>query len=498
MKLKTSLDHYSLINILSDLIVDKNLVESNRYTYVTDNSTDVKELSIFVAVSGTKSDGNNFVDDAIKRGAKLLITERRPDMQDSNWIQVSSARKAIAKISTIVYGDPSRRMNLMGVTGTNGKSTTAVLMRSIIEASGHKCALIGTIFNYNGKTFQRAVMTTPDSDQLNSFLSESTANGCDYAVMEVSSHSLDQDRVGYMEFCGAIFTNLTHDHLDYHKSKEQYAASKSKLFSMLPSHAIAAINKNDTFHDYMLSQCRCGKAISYGASSNYDIKILSEDLNSQLLSLTLNGATIEIKTNLIGSHNALNILAVSSLASGMGIQGEIIRKGVESVRFVPGRLQSVDYGQGFKVFVDYAHTPSALEAVLKTLRKLTSSKLIVVFGCGGDRDKTKRAPMGKVVAEFADYSIVTNDNPRSESPEMIADEILKGFGRNKYDVILDRQEAIKKAFETASVSDDVIVIAGKGHEDYQIIGNKVIHFDDREICHQLLRDLIVRKACVTV
>lgn len=497
MKIPLKLTSEELHNILRSVITGARVSGGRRYSFITDNSLEVTQGCVFVAVRGVKIDSNAFIGGAVADGATCIISDQpmRHDLP-VDQITVTSSRAALAMLAAAAFGNPASNLRVLGVTGTSGKSTTAHLLKTVLEAAGEKTACIGTIYNYDGVMSYKSDLTTPTPLYINSFFSKAVANGCRWAVMEVSSHALDQERVAGIRFSGAVFTNLSHEHIDYHKTMENYARAKSKLFEALGGGAVAVINADDPYGDYMAGRCTSNKILMYGRNEvGNNFRILKEDRTGQVLQVTALGASFEVKTSLIGVHNAYNILAASVMALALGIDAGVIAGSIEGVKFIPGRLQSMDFGQDFGVFVDYAHKPRALEVVLDTLRRLTKGRLIVVFGCGGDRDREKRPMMGRIASELADYVIVTSDNPRSEEPKAIIDEILKGVKGSHHEVIDDRYLAIERAIESASTGDTVLV-AGKGHEDYQIVGKCVYHFDDREVCYEILRNSMLRKLSV--
>ena len=451
----------------------------------------VRDNFIFVAIKGNKDDGHKFIEDAVNKGAKAVVVQiPNPKSQipkDISVIGVRDTRKAVAKLAAAFYKNPSSQLKVVGITGTNGKTTISYLIESILKEAGFNPAVIGTInYRFKDKVIS-SKNTTPGPIELQSMLAQMRGEGVNYAVMEVSSHALDQDRTGAVNFHSAIFTNLTQDHLDYHKTKANYFRAKSKLFKDLSSGSFAIIN-NDDAYGAKIKKLTKAKIITYGIDCSSDIQ--ARDIRFDISQTEFILKTAEIKTNfqtrLIGRHNVYNILASVAFALSEGLDLEVVKSAIERFNFVPGRLERINGNADFSVFVDYAHTEDALSNVIKALRRLSQKRIIVVFGCGGERDKTKRPKMGHVVSELADYAIITNDNPRSENPQAIIDDIKKGIRKNNYCIIPQRQEAIIKSLSLAK-SGDIILVAGKGHENYQILKDKAVHFDDREVITACLR-----------
>lgn len=451
------------------------------------DSKAVNKDYLFVAVPGTKIDGHRFAQEAVERGAVAIVMEKQVMLGDGvAKIYVKDSRRALARIANEFYGRPAEKLRCIGITGTNGKTTISYLMDSIVSAAGHKAGLIGTINYRIGERVIPATNTTPGPVELYNFMSRMLQNSIDHLVMEVSSHSLDQRRVEGIDFAAAIFTNLTGDHLDYHKTLEEYFSAKAKLFDGLGSGSYAIINIDDEWGK-KLSRRSKGKVMTYGTKAGADFLAGGIDLSLDGTKFAVNtpGGEIKIDTKLIGLHNVYNITAAVAAGSALGFLLKEIKRGVENVRVVPGRLESIDCGQPFKVFVDYAHTDDALYNVLSALRPLITERIIVVFGCGGDRDKTKRPRMGKVAGKLADLVIVTSDNPRSEDPRAITEEITARIRTGNYTVVVDRMQAIRQALSAAH-DGDCVLIAGKGHETYQVLKDTTIAFDDREIARKIL------------
>lgn len=447
---------------------------------------------LFVAFQGGTFDGHNFIADAVKRGAAAVVAEKDIEA-DVPVLVVPDSRAALPALAAGLFNYPSRKMTMVGVTGTNGKTTTAHMLQSIFQADGKKAGLIGTLGARIGDEFIETEHTTPESSDLQQALARMVDEKVDAVVMEVSSHALVQGRSAYCEFDCAIFTNLTQDHLDFHGTLEDYLAAKLKLFSEYPLRSakrfVAAVNMDDPSAEAVLKAVK-GDVITYGIDSHADVTGSEIDVNASGISfvITYVGRSERITVPVGGYFNAYNSLSAAAAGLALGIDFETVVKGLENVPKVAGRFESIDCGQDFWVLVDYAHTPDGLENVLRTARSLTKKRLIAVFGCGGNRDKSKRPIMGRIGAELADLAVITSDNPRKEAPMAIIKDILEGVPLNaKPEVVVDRREAIEHAIMTAEPG-DVVVIAGKGHEDYQIFANETIHFDDREVAREVLEN----------
>ncbi|MCX5677715.1 MAG: UDP-N-acetylmuramoyl-L-alanyl-D-glutamate--2,6-diaminopimelate ligase [Candidatus Omnitrophica bacterium] len=460
---------------------------------VTDDSRKVEAGDLFVAVRGYSLDASKFVDLALKAGARAIVTEKdfnsRPGVAK---ILVDDTRSAMSTIADNFYGHPSCKLKVIGITGTNGKTTITYLIESVVKAAGKADAgIIGTInYRFNGKVFT-AINTTPGPMLLQEMLAEMAASKIGCAIMEVSSHSLDQGRVDNILFDVGIFTNLTSDHLDYHKTTTNYFKAKRRLFDKLKTKGRAVLNMDDKKVASLKGSIKSG-IITYGIKSKADVTAENIALSMDGTRFTVNapGMSFEMRTKLIGIHNVSNVLAAVAAALALKIPKKAIIEGIESVDKVPGRLEAVETGQPFKIFVDFAHTEDALFNVLNLLREVAKRRIVTVFGCGGNRDRTKRPLMGKVACKYSDHVIVTSDNPRFEKPEDIIGEIEAGIkGKfSNYDIIADRKEAISKALGSA-LKDDIIIIAGKGHEGYQIIKDKIMPFDDRKVALSILKKL---------
>lgn len=452
-------------------------------TGVQEDSRLVQPGHLFIARSGTKTDGSQFLADAQKAGAVAAITSKRLDGVPLPQI-VSTNPAAASILANLFYHEPSSSVRLLGITGTNGKTTTTYLIRHILTKVGIRCGMIGTVEIDDGKTRREATMTTPGAVELAELLASMRDKGCRACAMETSSHALDQHRATGLRYAAAAFTNLTGDHLDYHKTMEAYADAKARLFEQLSPESVACVNVDDQWSQRMI-QGTAARVIGWGfaAGADYrarDIAVTSNGSNFVLV--TPDGKT-EVKMQLIGRHNIENALcAAAVVGETFGLSVHQIASGLSDAQGAPGRLQAVRSGQPFAVLVDYAHTDDAMENVLSALRPLTRGKLRVLFGCGGDRDRTKRPRMARTALKLADAIYVTSDNPRTENPQSIIDEIMSGFPSDTEKAITvepDRRRAIEQVMNDAD-ENDVVLLAGKGHENYQIIGTTKHHFDDVE------------------
>ncbi len=460
---------------------------------VTADSRKVTAGGLFVALAGPKTHGAKFIEDAMARGAQIIVTGMTgissPIPDGILYLKTEDPQAFLAQALSNFYHDPSGSIRLIGITGTNGKTTITYLLETMLAAAGKTSGVIGTINHRYGKKILKADNTTPGLVDNVRILAEMVAEKIDYCAMEVSSHALDQRRVEGLDFQYAIFTNLTSDHLDYHKDRETYFGAKAKLFTGLAKNRRAIINIDDEFGP-RLKDMTAAPVWTYAIKKPADFSARRIELGftGTCFELVTPLGTIEIMTPLIGLHNIYNILSVAAVGVGEEIPLCLIKKGVEALSQVPGRLERIEAGQDFYVFVDYAHTEDAMRNVLSSLRAVKKSRLTVVFGCGGDRDKTKRARMANVVEELSDFAIVTTDNPRSEDPQQIVQNIIGGFRKQDFKVILDRGEAIMEALRVTQKG-DVVLIAGKGHENYQIFKDKTIDFDERKIVLQSLMTL---------
>lgn len=464
---------------------------------VTHDSRACEEGSVFVAIRGEKLDAHRFIPQAVERGAIAIISEATsPGVAAPAWIQVAEARAALALAAAAVHGHPSERLNLVGVTGTNGKTTTAHLIDSIIRASEGTSAMFGTIAHRIADEAATAMHTTPEASDIQRMLARAVAAGCRSAVMEVSSHAIELHRADALKFAVAVFTNLTRDHLDYHKTMESYFSAKEKLFTGALGFqpGVSVINVDDQYGRRLFRTAK-GERLSYGLGNRSDVG--TDDFKVGPRGLEFTAGTpkgkIQIASSLVGRPHVYNILAAVTTGLALGASLEDIARGVATCPTVSGRFEQVTvddtYRAPFMVIIDYAHTDDALRNVLQTARELAGSagRVITVFGCGGDRDRTKREPMGEIAGRLSDLAIVTSDNPRTEDPEAIIADIEPGLrhaGR-PYIKLTDRREAIFRAVEEARAG-DVVLIAGKGHETYQIIGERRIHFDDHEVAREAM------------
>jgi UDP-N-acetylmuramoyl-L-alanyl-D-glutamate--2,6-diaminopimelate ligase len=467
-------------------------------TDVTHDSRQAGAGSLFVAIRGLTMDGHRFVDDVMRRGAAGIISElERPADFTGAWLQVADARAALALAAAVVHGNPSHHLKLIGVTGTNGKTTTTYLIFALAEAAGEKPAMLTTVEYRIGDESTPAVRTTPEASDTQRFLREALDKGSKAAAMEASSQALDLHRCDGLKFRAAIFTNLTQDHLDYHHTMENYFDAKKRLFDgrLGEKPDISVINADDEWGVKLAKELKANgqRVVTYGIDSSADFT--AADIEISLVA----GTSFTLKTPqgeramtspLVGRPHVYNILSASAAALELGYSLDAISEGIEVCVGAPGRFERVPNDEGFAVVVDYAHTDDALDNTLRTARDLAAGRIITVFGCGGDRDKTKRAPMGRAAGKYSDLAIITSDNPRTEDPLKIIAEVEAGVKETAtpYKVISDRREAIHFAIKEAKPG-DVIIIAGKGHETYQIIGSDKFHFDDREVAKEALDGL---------
>lgn len=450
----------------------------------------VKAGDVFVALKGTAFDGHNFIDQAIANGAEYIVTQRKDAKYET--IVVENSARAAALLAQANNGNPASQLVNLAVTGTNGKTTVAFLVRAIIQKASQKCGLIGTVVYDTGLDSSDAPLTTPDCLSIARMQRRMVDTRVKYMAIEASSHALDQDRLAAINFQAAAFTNLTGDHLDYHKTEENYLAAKRKLFRELEPEKTAVMNKQSP-HAIKLAKNIKAKILWYAIDESADLTahIESMDIMGTVFTLAYAGQKKKIKTTLLGRYNVSNILAAAGLALAAGFDLKTIADGLEELKTIPGRLEKIDFDSNFSVLIDYAHTDDALKNVLSTLKPLCKASLRVVFGCGGDRDKTKRPRMAAIAEQLADFVIVTSDNPRTEHPAAIIGEIMTGFENPVAMTItseIDRKKAIDFAIKTAE-KDDILLIAGKGHETYQIIGKEKIEFSDKKIALQCLECL---------
>jgi UDP-N-acetylmuramoyl-L-alanyl-D-glutamate--2,6-diaminopimelate ligase len=466
-------------------------------TGVTYDSRRVEPGHVFVALKGQHADGALFARQALERGAVVVVSQEPPPQQvQAPWTIVHDARRALALLAAEFYGNPSASLQVVGITGTNGKTTTAYLVASIFEAAGIRCGVLGTVGYRIGLEMREATHTTPEAPEVQSLLREMVDRGCGACAMEVSSHALSLSRVDGMTFAAGVFTNLTRDHLDFHADMESYFQAKRRLFEMLPRSAPSLINLDDPRAPALIEIA--GRPVTYAVNRPADLSPgpLSFSLQGLKFDVRTPRGTLHITSSLVGRPNVYNILAAVSAATALGISFDAIERGIASLEGVPGRFQVVSGAKDdVTVVVDYAHTDDALRNLLETARPLTAGRLITVFGCGGDRDRTKRPLMGAVAGRLSDLIVITSDNPRGEDPLKIIEEIQRGITADtrrdtaqRMLTYVDRRDAIGKAIELARPG-DVVLIAGKGHEKYQIIGGEVRPFDDVAVA----RDALGRK-----
>ncbi|MGA1874622.1 MAG: UDP-N-acetylmuramoyl-L-alanyl-D-glutamate--2,6-diaminopimelate ligase [bacterium] len=490
-----------------------------RITGITQDSRKVQPGFLFVCICGFQLDGHNYLEEAVRRGAVAVVIEK--DLLERSrsafgsslvWIRVQNSREALALLSSAFYQHPSSRMRVIGITGTNGKTTTTYLVASILETAGFGTGLLNTLTCRIRGEEMPAVRTTPESVDLQRSLAHMVDKGCQYAVIEVSSHALILNRVLGCEFDVGVLTNITSDHLDFHENLAEYRRAKQLLFTGLgdgPKSPKAAVLNLDDPSFQVIEKSTAVPVYSYGVEGMGRIRAERIETGRHGLSFEVSSPAgrMKIRSPLSGLHNVYNILAAIGVGVAEGIDTDTIEKGIEAVSGIPGRFETISCGQDFWVVVDFAHTPDALQRLLEAGRQLKPLRLITVFGCGGDRDKSKRSPMGRIAAGFSDHLIITNDNPRSEDPLAIARQIEEGVrsvsqgegegrlaaGRISsagYEIILDRYQAIEKALIQAKAG-DMVVIAGKGHEQYQVIGSECKPFDDRQVVRQILSNLKV-------
>jgi UDP-N-acetylmuramoyl-L-alanyl-D-glutamate--2,6-diaminopimelate ligase len=467
---------------------------------ITLDSRQVVPGTVFVAIRGLKTDGNRFVPQAISKGAAAIVSalpgESFPAMP---WIQVTDERAALATLAANFYGRPAEKLHAIGITGTNGKTTTSRVVEAILQAAGFPCAVFGTI-DYRGPGFSlEAERTTPEAPDLQALFKRVADGGWKHAVMEVSSHAIELKRVAGLRFEVAVFTNLTRDHLDLHNDMRSYFLAKKKLFTGLDGTVprVLVLNIDDPCFDE-LKAIAPSRVVSYGMGPAADIFPVRHSLAADLTGMEVAYASplgeLQMRTSLLGKPNLYNIGAAIGVATGLGLPADAVKQGVSRLHGVPGRFELVQAGQPFRIVVDYAHTDDALARLLDSAREITPGRIVVVFGCGGDRDRTKRPLMGEIAARASDFAVATSDNPRSEDPIAILREVEPGLQRGggiegkTYQMISDRREAIRVALQMAKPGDTVL-LAGKGHEAYQIIGEENLPFDDRVVARELLDEL---------
>lgn len=455
---------------------------------VAHDSRRVKPGWVFVAIRGHQRDGASFAEDAVTRGAVAVVAERNLRLPPTIPVfVVNDARRALAALANSFHGRASRRLQAIGVTGTNGKTTTTYMVRSILEAAGHRCGLLGTICYDTGRRVVPASITTPESVDIQEFLAEMVSEGLEYAAVEVSSHALCMHRVDFVQFAVGIFTNLSPEHMDFHRTFAAYREAKARLFRLLGPASHAVLNADDE-NSKEMARVTFGNVLKYGMRRRADVtgRIERSTLDGVRMKMKCAEGEIDVALPLIGEHNVYNAMAAATAGLALGIDPATIRDGLEQTPCVPGRLERVPCEADYRVLVDYAHTDQALKQVLGSLREVTAKRIIVVFGAGGDRDRAKRARMGRAAEAGADKVIVTSDNPRGEEPMDIINEILSGMKkRRRVRVEPDRQCAIARALKTARAG-DLVLIAGKGHERTQRFRDTVIPFDDRDAVSRAL------------
>jgi UDP-N-acetylmuramoyl-L-alanyl-D-glutamate--2,6-diaminopimelate ligase len=462
---------------------------------ITYDSRRVQRNGLFVALRGEKADGHDFIGQAIEKGATAVVAERKEQNSRASYLVVENSRSALPDLAATFYGFPARRLKLAGVTGTNGKTTTTFLIKHVCEKAGLRCGLIGTVRYEIGERILPAIRTTPESLDLQELLAQIANAGCKAAAMEVSSHALAQERTRGLEWNVAIFTNLTQDHLDFHGTMENYFESKVKLFSQLASQErkrkpVAVVNIDDRYGEQLLGKIdKTIAVVTYGMGARADFRASNYRMEFGGTSFQLDalGKSYLVRVPLIGRFNVANSLAALAAANALGVNLRAAVLSLGKTPQVPGRLEAVPAKRQFQIYVDYAHTPDALLNVIKTLRELEPRRLIVVFGCGGDRDRQKRPLMGSIVDQNADYAIITSDNPRKEDPEAIIAEVEKGFRANRHEKIVDRSAAIARAIAIAQPR-DVVLIAGKGHENYQEFSDHTVPFDDIQVARRAVEN----------
>jgi UDP-N-acetylmuramoyl-L-alanyl-D-glutamate--2,6-diaminopimelate ligase len=452
------------------------------------HSKKVKPNFLFVAIDGSNTSGTKFIEEAIKNGASAIATSatRLNNNSLATVIQVEKPRTFLTQIANRFYDFPAEKVKLIGITGTNGKTTTTYLAKSILDTAGKTSGLLGTIRHFDGENWIKAENTTPESLDIIQILAKLVHKRIEYCVLEVSSHGLELGRVFDLRFQIGVFTNLTQDHLDFHKTLEAYKQAKLKLFAGLDQNAIAVVNRDDTVSDEIKRNTK-SRVIFYGLKNQAEImaKILNLSANVTSVMLQVEGKEIRIDLRLIGSHNVYNLMAAAGVGIACQIPLDTIKAGIEKIRVIPGRLEPIENNKGLVVFVDYAHSPDALKNLITTAKEFSKKRVLILFGCGGNRDQTKRPIMGRIATELADQVVITSDNPRNEDPNKIIEDIKVGINKSNFEIIPDRYAAIKRVLFMAKTGDTVL-IAGKGHEDYQIIGDEKKHFDDRSVAKKIL------------
>ena len=489
---RKSMELEQLVRQLRDPIVTGSL--DRRITSICYDSREASPGGLFVAIRGNVVDGHSFIEPAIDRGAIAIVSEEPGLTQRVTHIQVPDSRDALARLAAAFYSNPSKQLRMIGVTGTNGKTTTTYLIKHLLERAGQRTGLIGTVSYEIGERVLPASRTTPESLDLQSILAQCVEAGCANVVMEVSSHALELERVDGIGFRVAIFTNLTQDHLDFHRGMKEYFEAKARLFAGLRDgerkSRTAIINVDDAYGQQLIARFgRDLSIITFGMGARADLRASNFKIEPTGTSyqLDIKGKSFLVRLPLIGRFNIYNSLAALAAIQALGLDVRAAVLALARAPQVPGRLEAVPARRQFQVFVDYAHTDDALLNVIKTCRDLSPNRLIVVFGCGGNRDKSKRPLMGAVADQNADYSIITSDNPRKEDPAQIIRDIEAGFRTKRFESVLDRREAITRAIQLAQPR-DIVLIAGKGHEKYQEFANRTIPFDDIEVAARALEE----------
>jgi UDP-N-acetylmuramoyl-L-alanyl-D-glutamate--2,6-diaminopimelate ligase len=494
-----------IYELIKDVEVVDIVGDNINITHMTFSTVDIQKGSLFFCIEGTKIDGHTLAQKAVELGAKALVIKRDVILEDSyscgyscgcsiTKIIVEDTKEAMALMSANFYGDPSKYMDIIGVTGTNGKTTSTFMLKSILDRLNIKTGLLGTIYNISCSWIEESNRTTMESLDLHRELAAMHKDKIEACIMEVSSHSLALKRVFGVYFKIGIFTNLTQDHLDFHINMENYFEAKMKLFD---NTEFSVINADDEYGKKAIARiysrgCHNNSVISYGIENPEKCDVYAKDLfmneNGSNFILCYHNSDIPIKLNLPGKFNIYNALGAGAAALLLGVSLDKIKEGLETLESVPGRSERIKSNRGFTIIIDYAHTPDGIVNILKTAREFTLGKLYIVFGCGGDRDRTKRSVMGRCAGQLADYCIVTSDNPRSEDASKIIEDIIPGILETgcPFKKIIDRKEAIAFAIEIAKKG-DVVIIAGKGHETYQIFKDKTIQFDERKIVKELLK-----------
>ena len=483
MKLTDVINGLDILNITGNLDID--------ITNIQYDSRKVTQGTLFICVKGFNVDGHEFIQKAIEQGAKAFLVQEDIQIEGYTFVKVEDTRKSMAKVATNFYENPSSKMDVIGVTGTNGKTSITTFLSEILSSENKKVGLVGTIKIFDGEKEVESNSTTPESIDLQRYFSDMVNNNCDYCAMEVSSHSLVLNRVEDTQFKIGLFNNLTPDHLDFHKDLEDYREAKEKLFYKTTVANIINIDDNGGAKIYENIKNLKTPAYTYGIDNEADFRASNIKIDARGVSYTLKTPTYEeeIFVPVPGKFTVYNTLAVIAACYMLNISKDVIIDGLKNTGGVAGRFETITNDKGISVIVDYAHTPDALENILNTAKEFAKGNIITVFGCGGDRDTTKRPLMGNIAQKLSDIAIVTSDNPRTEEPKAIIEDILKGLDTNKenYKVVIDRKEAIERAIEMAK-KDDIVIIAGKGHENYQIIGKVKHHFDDKEIAQEFLNN----------